>query len=528
MGGGGRSPPATEWPNTENSEITEEFEWLVNTEWKGKTSKYLFRRDGLIESSLKECQQEQSCLWAANNGRVLINTPTLKVVKFTVDNFHQVDRKKLMNKVEEELQKIVLTSEKVSKSGSKSTLNFAGVATADASENVITKDLYKLLDVEPDVDQSKIKSAFRRFSVVHHPDKGGDVHVFNEVRDAYEILADVDLRKYYDVGGVQLVRNMETAFKELEGQKAQLDSQLNQVPKNHPQRKAFEAQVEQQKRQFEKSRAKPEIEGKMRSDDVEVLVPVSAEELYTGVPRKSFDFQRLVICRGCRANLESEECQDCGRCPPEKVQVPQYANTPFGKQVVGMKEKEQESLERCRVTPVIVEMKVSKGAKADTILKTIADMGHQTPGKLPGRLVLKVQRGSPTDRFSIAENDLHTVMRISLEDALFGFSMSWKHIGDEMLTISHDRVTQPDEVVRFRKKGLGGDRSRGDLYVRLLVELPIVSGTSLTLKGSREQRSEPMLFKEDNVILEEGSPWRRWSQRENSSTGILNKRSDEL
>ena len=73
--------------------------------------------------------------------------------------------------------------------------------------------------------------------------------------------ADVDLRKYYDVGGVQLVRNMETAFKELEGQKAQLDSQLNQVPKNHPQRKAFEAQVEQQKRQFEKSRAKPEIEG---------------------------------------------------------------------------------------------------------------------------------------------------------------------------------------------------------------------------------------------------------------------------
>lgn len=28
--------------------------WLVNTEWEGKTSKYLLLRDGFVESPLKE------------------------------------------------------------------------------------------------------------------------------------------------------------------------------------------------------------------------------------------------------------------------------------------------------------------------------------------------------------------------------------------------------------------------------------------------------------------------------------------
>merc|ERR1711862_565670 len=115
-----------------------------------------------------------------------------------------------------------------------------------------------------------------------------------------------DNRRYYDLGGAQLVKNIEMAYKEIEGQKAQMDAQLNQVPKNHPQRRQFEAQIEQQKRQFDQSHSKHEIEKKQRSDDIDVPVPVSAAELYNGVAKKTFDFKRLVICRGCRAEPEAE------------------------------------------------------------------------------------------------------------------------------------------------------------------------------------------------------------------------------
>merc|ERR1719218_574038 len=89
MGGGqGRQKKMTEWPKKENSEISSEYEWLVNTEWKGKTAKYMLLRDGIVESPLKECDPEGMCLWAANNGKVMINTPTLKVVRFTVDGLN--------------------------------------------------------------------------------------------------------------------------------------------------------------------------------------------------------------------------------------------------------------------------------------------------------------------------------------------------------------------------------------------------------------------------------------------------------
>jgi len=67
----------------------------VNTEWKGKKAKYLFLRGGEVESSLKECQEEHQCLWAANNKRVITNTPKQKIVKFAVEGLDQVDRKKL-------------------------------------------------------------------------------------------------------------------------------------------------------------------------------------------------------------------------------------------------------------------------------------------------------------------------------------------------------------------------------------------------------------------------------------------------
>merc|ERR1719238_2110536 len=107
MGGGGRKRrPATEWPKSVSSDVDSEFDFLVNTEWKGKTASYLLLRSGSVESSLKECEQEDQCLWAANGGMFMINTPTLKVVKFKPLGLDKVDKQKLLDKDQNELKKI--------------------------------------------------------------------------------------------------------------------------------------------------------------------------------------------------------------------------------------------------------------------------------------------------------------------------------------------------------------------------------------------------------------------------------------
>jgi len=531
--GGGQQPKMTEWPKTENANVAPEFEWIINTEWKGKTAKYLFLRDGIIESPLKECEREGMCLWAANNGKVAINTPTLKVVKFVVDGLKQADRKKLENKDKEEFKKVTLVSEKPSKSGKKSELKFERVAEADASDSIPARDLYEVLELKEDATQSEIKSKFRRLSVTHHPDKqGGDPTKFNEIREAYEMLGDQEMRRFYDMGGAQLCKNVENLYKEAEGQMAQVESQLSRIPKGHPQRAMFEAQIEQQKSQFDKSNPgfKHEMEKKLRNDELDVMVPVSAQELYNGVPKKKFEFKRLVLCRGCRADPDAPQCKECGRCPPEKVQVPKYGMTPFGRQVVGVKEKEQESRERCREVLVPIEgLRIPKGAKGGATLKSVADIGHQTPGKIPGRVIFKVQRGSPQDTYTIEEADLYTVLHLSLQQALFGFSLSWTHLGDETVTLSRDRVTSPDEVVRLPKKGLVASGSRGDLFVRLAVTMPnITKGTkSLALEAPENKKATPQLIKEDEVRLQDGAAFRRWAGREKAKSIKVKKDKDK-
>lgn len=66
-------------------------------------------------------------------------------------------------------------------------------------------DLYDILDVTVEATEKEIKSAYRKLSLKHHPDKGGDAMRFKEITRAYEILSDGEKRALYDVGGMTAV-----------------------------------------------------------------------------------------------------------------------------------------------------------------------------------------------------------------------------------------------------------------------------------------------------------------------------------
>jgi len=69
------------------------------------------------------------------------------------------------------------------------------------SKPVDTTKLYKILEVEQDASESKIKTAYRKLAIKHHPDKGGDPEKFKEITRAYEVLSDREKRAAYDRGG---------------------------------------------------------------------------------------------------------------------------------------------------------------------------------------------------------------------------------------------------------------------------------------------------------------------------------------
>lgn len=63
-----------------------------------------------------------------------------------------------------------------------------------------TKDYYKILGVSRECTEVEIKKAYRRESLKHHPDKGGDEEKFKLVVEAHGVLSDPARRERYDMG----------------------------------------------------------------------------------------------------------------------------------------------------------------------------------------------------------------------------------------------------------------------------------------------------------------------------------------
>lgn len=69
----------------------------------------------------------------------------------------------------------------------------------------IEPNFYDLLGVPTDVGEKQLRTAFRRLSATHHPDKGGDEGVFRALRTAYDVLSHPGSRFGHDRFGREVV-----------------------------------------------------------------------------------------------------------------------------------------------------------------------------------------------------------------------------------------------------------------------------------------------------------------------------------
>ena len=60
-------------------------------------------------------------------------------------------------------------------------------------------DLYKILDITKNASQDEIKKAYRKLSLKHHPDRGGNEEEFKKLNRAFEVLGDSQKRREYDM-----------------------------------------------------------------------------------------------------------------------------------------------------------------------------------------------------------------------------------------------------------------------------------------------------------------------------------------
>lgn len=288
-----------------------------------------------------------------------------------------------------------------------------------APRNVDNKKLYECLGVEKDASVADIKKAYRKLAVKYHPDKGGDEEKFKEISRAYEVLSDAQQRERYDQFGEE----------GLDGSSG---------GGGHDPRDVFDMFF-----QGMGGRRGGAGSQKKRGQDVVHPIKVTLEQCYNGATKK-LAINRDVV----DANEPVRECPDCdGR--GVRVQIIR-----MGPQIM----QSQSTCGRCggegksyklKKQREVLEVHIAKGAvNGERIV--FEGKGDETPGVEPGDIVFTLQVEA-NGSFIRKGDDLYCERKITLLEALTGFSLSISHLDGRKLLIK----SRPGEIVKPKLEGHG-------------------------------------------------------------------------
>lgn len=335
-------------------------------------------------------------------------------------------------------------------------------------------DYYEILGVGRDADAKTIKDAFRKLALQYHPDRNkepGAEEKFKEIAEAYAILSDPAKRAEYDARGFAGVSGF--SAEDLFGG-INFDEIFGGLGLDLGGESFFE-------RFFGRRRGRPP-----HGANLEVDVAIPLERVVTG-GEEQVRVRRPVTCAACggsgaKAGTSPKTCSACkgsGRHVTSRreggvlLQQVTVCNSCKGRGSVIEKPcpecKGGGEIERDETFTVKIPIGVEDGM-------ALRVPGHGLPSPdgrgAPGDLYVVVNT-IPDPRFERHGSDLWHTETIQVADAVLGTKLEVATIeGHAIVTIPSG--TQPGGTLRLRGKGLPqfGGRRRGDLYLRLDVEIP--------------------------------------------------------
>lgn len=331
-----------------------------------------------------------------------------------------------------------------------------------------------MLGVPREADAAAIKDAFRTLALRYHPDRNKEPDAeerFKEIAEAYAILSDPKKRAEYDARGFAGVAGFtpEDLFGRIDleglfgglgwdfGGGGLFDRFFRRRPPGPPRGENLEVMLEvplelvasggDETVRVSRLDACPACHGagaKAGTSPRQCSACRGTGQYVASRREADVMFQTITTCRTCggRGRTVDQPCPDCG----------------------GRGEAEREEALTVRI-PV--------GVEEGTALRVPGrGLPSREPGGRPGDLFVVV-RTAPDPRFERDGADLWHTDAISVADAVLGTSLETATL-DGHATVTVPPGTQPDVVLRLRGKGLpefGGER-RGDLYVRLRVQIP--------------------------------------------------------
>ncbi len=339
----------------------------------------------------------------------------------------------------------------------------------------MTKNYYDILGVDKKATKEDVKKAFRKLAQKHHPDKGGDEAKFKEITEAYSVLSDDKRRREYDSYG-QTFAGGGNASGFGGGFDPSQFSGFGQGGVEFDFSDLFEGFGDIFGGRGGGRRAK-------RGRDISMDIEVSFKESILGGSR-SVLITKVGKCDTCEGSgakpgTEMETCKTCNGAG----RMHETRNSPLGAftsvrtcpTCEGQGTVPKEECETCKGRGVMrkeeeIKIAIPQGIDGGEMIR-MPGMGEAIKGGASGDLYVKVHV-KPHAIYSKEGLNLVMQMPLKLTDALLGTTTTIVTIDEKKLEVKIPPLTEAQQTLRLRGKGVTIDGTSGDLLIRLTATLP--------------------------------------------------------
>jgi molecular chaperone DnaJ len=340
----------------------------------------------------------------------------------------------------------------------------------------MSKNYYETLGVNKSDSKEEIKKAFHKLAHKHHPDKNkGDDSKFKEINEAYQVLSDDKKRSSYDqFGSADGPQGFGGGYGGQHGGFNGFDFSGQG---------GMEFDMGDLGDIFGDFFGGGRKQNSRRGRDMEIQIDLSFSDSIFGLKRKvklnkqsicdtcsgsgGKPGSKMDICKICNGNGQVREikrsilgnfstvktCDNCygsGKIPSIKCTDCNGA---------GVRRIEEE-----------ININIPAGINVGEMVR-MNGQGEAIRGGNPGDLYIKVNIGKHP-LFKRDGLNLNMDLSIKLSDALLGMTYKLKTLEDDNLDIKIPEGINHNELLRVRGKGVPSSRGRGDIIIRVQVQMP--------------------------------------------------------
>jgi molecular chaperone DnaJ len=357
-------------------------------------------------------------------------------------------------------------------------------SSGSSSSSSAKEDFYEVLGVSKTASDADIKKAYRKKAMETHPDRpGGSKDTFAKVGEAYEVLSDPQKRQTYDTYGAEAATRQGPGGMGDFGGRSPEDifaDFFRNAGGGNPFAQGGAGGGQQ----------------RVRVSDIDTVITVSLEELFTGVT-KTIRVNRPTVCTKCSgsgSNKGEAGKKRCASCNGSGREVQQIRMGPGMVQQlvqecrrcngVGTSIAQEDVCSACRsegfqVKPADLTVQVPAGVPDGAYL-IMRGMAGDVPGAEPGDVNVQVQL-RPHPVFRMLGKDLVVVHSCTLSEALLGLELRLTMPDGRTViaTSPASTVLKPNCVLNFPGMGMpspreggGASQGNGNLYVVIQLQMP--------------------------------------------------------